>query len=342
MNNTGAQDASPALFPPIPENNTKENVTSLEWMYILIPPYISIITVLGFVLNVFVLMVFCLHKKASTVAEIYLTNLAAADLFLMCFLPLWAVNVHNRFKETLLKEFCTAFYVGIYMNAYCSIFFLVLVSVDRYLALVHPISHESLRRPAYAKVACFCVWIMGFLLSIPLLVYKDVELGHGCSPKYQNVTTPVMIETKVFICSFIIPIIIISFCTINILRALRKRSKNDFNIKKSDSKATTLILCVLLAFMICWIPYFLIQILEYLRESSILTDKGFIKRLEICKQIFPCLAVFNSVLNPFLYVLVGKNFRKKAKELFLRQSNERGTTTGFVSTRTYLTNSART
>uniref|UniRef100_A0A3P9L984 G-protein coupled receptors family 1 profile domain-containing protein n=1 Tax=Oryzias latipes TaxID=8090 RepID=A0A3P9L984_ORYLA len=331
-----ASGASPALF-----SQPDENATFLSWMFTLIPPYISIISALGFVLNVFVLLVFCLHKKPYTVAEIYLCNLAAADLFLTCFLPLWAVNVYNNFQWTLGKEFCKAFYVGIFMNAYCSIYFLALVSVDRYFALVHPLSHETLRTPFHARISCLVVWILGFLLSIPSLIYRDVKPPHGCSLNYQNSTAPVSIESNIFIFSFIIPIIIISLCTISILRALSKRSKR-VNVKKSENKTTILILSVLLAFLICWIPYFLTQILDVFRENKILTDPVFIYGLEICKQIFPCLAVFNSVLNPCLYVLVGKRFRRKVKELFARQNEKRSAITGFVSTRTYLTTSVRT
>lgn len=347
---------SPALFvnpnPTIQDNPNEnatsvermsilnENATFLDWMFTLIPPYISIISALGFVLNAFVLLVFCLHKKAYTVAEIYLCNLAAADLFLTCFLPLWAVNVYNNFQWTLGKEFCKAFYVGIFMNAYCSIYFLALVSVDRYLAIVHPLSHETLRTPFLAKTACLVVWILGFLLSIPSLIYRDVKPPHGCSLNYQNATVPILIESKIFIFSFIIPIIIISLCTFNILRALSKRSKR-VNVKKSEKKTTILILSVLLAFLICWIPYFLTQILEVFHENKILSE-GFTYGLEICKQIFPCLAVFNSVLNPCLYALVGKRFRHKVKGLFSRQNEKRSAITGFVSTRTYLTTSVRT
>uniref|UniRef100_A0A3P9JHE6 G-protein coupled receptors family 1 profile domain-containing protein n=1 Tax=Oryzias latipes TaxID=8090 RepID=A0A3P9JHE6_ORYLA len=327
---------SPALF-----SQPDENATFLSWMFTLIPPYISIISALGFVLNVFVLLVFCLHKKPYTVAEIYLCNLAAADLFLTCFLPLWAVNVYNKFQWTLGKQFCKAFYVGIFMNAYCSIYFLALVSVDRYFALVHPLSHETLRTPFHARISCLVVWILGFLLSIPSLIYRDVKRSHGCILNYQNSTAPVSIESNIFIFSFIIPIIIISLCTISILRALSKRSKS-VNVKKSKTKTTSLILSVLLAFLICWIPYFLTQILDVFRENKILTDPVFIYGLEICKQIFPCLAVFNSVLNPCLYVLVGKRFRRKVKELFSQQNEKRSAITGFVSTRTYLTTSVRT
>ncbi|XP_034714822.1 B2 bradykinin receptor-like isoform X2 [Etheostoma cragini] len=57
-----------------------------EWQSTVVPACMLLISVLGIVMNLFVLTVFCFHKKACTVAEIYLSNLAAADLFLMAAL----------------------------------------------------------------------------------------------------------------------------------------------------------------------------------------------------------------------------------------------------------------
>ncbi|XP_032356600.1 B2 bradykinin receptor isoform X3 [Etheostoma spectabile] len=54
-----------------------------DWHSSVVPACMLLTSVLGIVMNLFVLMVFCFHKKACTVAEIYLSNLAAADLFLM-------------------------------------------------------------------------------------------------------------------------------------------------------------------------------------------------------------------------------------------------------------------
>lgn len=101
-----------------PKNNTNgtncSQIETEEWINTVVPVYILIISALGFVLNVFVLI----HKKPCTVAEIYLSNLAAADLLLLVVNP------------------------GINMNTYCSIYFFVLVSIDRYVAVVHTMSHN--------------------------------------------------------------------------------------------------------------------------------------------------------------------------------------------------------
>uniref|UniRef100_A0A3Q3AS48 Bradykinin receptor B2 n=2 Tax=Kryptolebias marmoratus TaxID=37003 RepID=A0A3Q3AS48_KRYMA len=310
-----------------------------DWTYTVIPVYILVISVLGIVLNVFVLMVFCLHKKSCSTPEIYLSNLAAADLLLVSFLPFHAVSLSNRHNWTFGQAMCKVSYMSIIMNSFCSIYFLVLVSIDRFLALVHPLSYKRIRRSIFAKLGCLLVWILGFLFTLPALIYREL-LQHNnrtlCSISNLSFTTKMTVSSVNSVFGFIIPVFIISFCTIKIIKALKNRLVHGVNAKKTDQKATTLILAVLLAFLICWVPFHLMRFLYLPHDAKIITECKTLRILYICGQICPYLAYFNSVLNPILYVVVGKNFRQKVKELFSQWNHERITTVSHTSTSTNL------
>lgn len=313
----------------------------------MLPVYILLISALGIVLNVFVLMVFCLHKKACTVAEIYLGNMAAADLILVSCLPFWAMNAANKFDWTFANFVCPLLTLSINMNAYCSIYFLVLISIDRYLALVHPLSHGGMRRPKYAKLACVLVWCFGLLLGVPTFVYREVRYfphlkSHICFFNYPNVTVRLLIEWMLMTFGVIIPISIISYCTFKIIKALNNRLIEGFNGQKMEQKATTLVLAVLLVFMICWVPLHLVKFLQTLRDASVLRGCTIISIFKTCSLIFMALAFTNSVLNPILYVLIGKNFRKKVRELFQQYSRNRRATLINTSVRSHLFRSVKT
>ncbi|XP_044023011.1 B2 bradykinin receptor-like [Siniperca chuatsi] len=317
---------------------------SEEWIYTVIPVYILLITVLGIIFNVFVLMVFCLHKKACTVAEIYLSNLAAADLVLMVCLPFWAVNASKRFNWPFGLFLCKVNNLCIKMNAYCSIYFLVLVSLDRYVAVVHTMSLERIRRSKYAKLGCVLVWGLGLLLSVPTFIYR--ELKHNSQSHalcYINTTNTEYLLTEgiLTVFSFIIPISIISYCTVKIIQALNNRFLERVNSQKMEHKATTLVLAVLLAFLICWVPFHLGRIVELLVRAEVLGGCSLINGIKICNQIFTYLAFFNSVLNPILYVIVGKNFRNKVWEVFKQWSIKRTATLNITSMRSTLSRSLK-
>lgn len=107
--------------------------------------------------------------------SIYLSNLAVADLVLVSCLPFWAVNLYNDYHWPFGLFMCKVVNLGIKINAYCSIYFLVLVSIDRYIALVHAMSHGRMRRPKYAKLGCLLVWIFGLFLGSPVIIFRKVE-----------------------------------------------------------------------------------------------------------------------------------------------------------------------
>uniref|UniRef100_A0A3P8TFI0 Bradykinin receptor B2 n=1 Tax=Amphiprion percula TaxID=161767 RepID=A0A3P8TFI0_AMPPE len=315
-----------------------------EWIFTVIPVYILIISVLGIILNVFVLMIYWLHKKACNVAEIYLSNLAAAHLFLMSSLPFWAVNVQKRYDWNLSETLCKLVPFSISMNADCSIYILVLVSIDRYLALVHPLTHGKMRSPFCAKLACVVVWAVCFLLNVPVLIYREVEHYpeqnvSRCFLSYSDQTDKVVSILNVIL-KFIIPIFIMSFCTLKIIQAVRNRLRERFSTQGKEHKATTLILAVFLAFLICWVPFHVFKILDLLSRYNIVGGCEF--RLGWFQQIFIFLAFFNSVLNPILYVCVGRNFRRKVKETFSQISNKRKSTFSLVTTCANLSRSVKT
>ncbi|KAM9341556.1 B2 bradykinin receptor-like [Symphorus nematophorus] len=304
QNNTNADNCSP--------------VETENWIISVVPVYLLFITVLGIVFNVFVLMVFCLHKKPCTVAEIYLSNLAAADLFLMFPLPFWAVTISNNFNWIFGWFSCKFVSLGIKTNACCSIHFLVLISIDRYLALVHPMSQSRMRSPKFAKLGCVLVWGLGLLLGISTFIYSkvgDEECNATlCYPHITTKTEVLLYEGKMILFCLIIPLPIISFCSVKIIQALSNRSMEGVSSQKMEHKATTLVLVVLLAFLVCWVSYFLMRIVVLLWIVGVLRVG---KNLLITwYQITTNLAFFNSVLNPIIYVLVGKNFQNKVKELF--------------------------
>ncbi|KAF7201615.1 B2 bradykinin receptor [Nothobranchius furzeri] len=328
----------------IPSNFSECVFTTNEWIFSVIPPYIMTVSILGILLNSFVLMVFSLHKKSCTMTEIHLSNLAAADLLLVSFLPFYAVYVFNHFNWTFGLAMCKFVNLSILMNTYCSIYFMVLVSIDRYLALVHPMFYERISEKKFAKLGCMVVWILGFIFGLPALIHRDLKPSYNqtfCYLNFPSRTTQLISDTSISLFGFITPIFIISFCTFKIIKALRSGSKEIKSAEKMHQKMTTLVLAVLLAFLICWVPYHLLKLLYLLKDADMLTSCSVFNHLLICSQIFTYLAFFNSTLNPILYCLVGKTFQKKVKELFKLSNQKSNMAINDPSTSTKLYGSAQ-
>lgn len=309
----------------VPLNSSNHSLHE-EWemVYAIIPPYIFTLCLFGLLFNGFVLLVYLIHKDRLTVAEIYLSNLALADFVLLSGLPFWAMNILNEFNWPYGDPLCKLVNSAIVVNFYTSSYTLVMISVDRYLALVKTMEAAWLRRTRYAKVICLLLWIWGLLLSTPVMVHRKVklieELGttacvldytHGSSWKLTH-------QVLLNVMGFLVPFLIILFSSVNIIRALSERKKTSGFHDINDSKATVLVYAVTLVFLLCWGPFQAVILLDILNDVGVLDVACWNHALDIGGQVAVYLAFLNSALNPLLYVCSGQYFQRKVRAIYSR------------------------
>ncbi|XP_067847173.1 B2 bradykinin receptor-like isoform X2 [Heptranchias perlo] len=315
-------------------SNPCPEVLFWDWLYTFQPIYIMVVCVTGLVGNIFVLSVMYLHKSQCTVPEVYLGNLAGADLLLLACLPFWAVNIALRFHWPFGEFLCRCVNSVIYMNLYSSIYLLVMVSIDRYLALVKILGHGRMRSVSCAKLNCFFIWVFSLLMSTPAIIFrKEVYIPElnltACLLNYPNPGLRLKMDAMLIVIVFLVPAAIITFCTCQILNVLKNNQMWRFKQVRKESKATNLVLIVLLAFVICWLPFQLLRFLNIFYQANLLSGCIWLEVIDNGNQIATFLACTNSCINPILYVMVGKQFRKKAKELYTQSTTRRKSTLNF-------------
>lgn len=110
----------------------------------------------------------------KTITNIYILNLAIADELFMLGLPFLAMQValvHWPFGKAICRVVMTV--DGI--NQFTSIFCLTVMSIDRYLAVVHPIKSAKWRRPRTAKMINVAVWGVSLLVILPIMIYAGLH-----------------------------------------------------------------------------------------------------------------------------------------------------------------------
>uniref|UniRef100_A0A8C1LTW1 B2 bradykinin receptor n=1 Tax=Cyprinus carpio TaxID=7962 RepID=A0A8C1LTW1_CYPCA len=302
-------------------SNICNDTVAWIWLSSFQPPFLALISILGVLGNSLVLCVFCLQRKPCSVADVYLGNLAAADLIMVLCLPFWTVTIAQgyqwNFSQLLCKVICTA----ISMNYYCSILFLVLVSVDRYLALAKPMNPSRLRCPKWAKRICVVIWMVGFVLSLPNLLFRRVHFisfieVDACYLEYPHPAWLLQRNITTNFIGFLFPLTIISLCTFHVVRALKNRGLMIQPKVQTERKAAKLVLTVLAVFLLCWTPFQLVRFLETLDYFKLVLGCLWEDILQIGNELATYLGYSNSAINPFLYVIVGSHFRKRAQGVF--------------------------
>ncbi|NXY86014.1 BKRB1 protein, partial [Alcedo cyanopectus] len=320
--------------PSLNQSENKSNSTICpdlnDWwdvVYFIVPKYVDTICVIGTLGNLFVFLIYSLHKGPLKIAETYLMNLAVADLIFLICLPFWSENIRNKFNWPFGSFLCRSTSASIRLNMYTSIFLLVAVSVDRYLIFVHTLNHRGIRSKTMAKGVCLLTWFFGILLSVPAFVFRTVKHFpvwniSACTldfPSPLGVTAERMVVSTVGFTLPSIAIIFLNFSTIHSLqkkaRERRELSRTKCCTKQKGTKATRLIFSVVLTFLLCWTPYHLFVFLDILYQTDVIKGCFWGELLNFGEQFSYTLATTNSCINPVIYVFVGKYFRQKALEV---------------------------
>ena len=311
-------------FPPMAENEA-----AWDLVYAIIPPYIFTLSVVGILGNAFVLTVFLLHRAKWSVPEIYLGNLALADLVMLSLLPFWGINILNDYDWPFGEFLCSAVSLSITINMYTSVFLLVMISVDRYLALVQTMKARWLRRRRYAKAVCAVSWLLGVAVCTPVLPHRKLQYDSeyqvmSCILDYPHDSWKVAHHILLNLVGFALPFLAISFCSINAARALNQRRNNTCSSDRGDRKATALVYAVILFFFVCWGPFHLFTFLDVLCDFQVLQVTEWQEVTAIGNQFATYFAFLNSSLNPLLYVCTGQYFRRKVSAIYHRYERSRG------------------
>lgn len=281
------------------------------------PPLFWIISVVGGAGNLAVVWIYLnFQHRLKTMTDVYLLNLAVADLLFLVTLPLWAAEaLHGwTFGSGLCKVIAAVYKV----NLFSSMLLLTCISVDRYVVIVQATKarNSQLERCRLSLLVCLGVWLLAALLAMPELVFATTaQVG---SQQYCRMVFPPQLgnRTKILTLSlqvsmgFCLPFIIMAFCYAVIISRLLKTR----NFQKH--KAMRVILVIVLVFIISQLPYNGVLVMEAVQASNMtMTDCGDLKRFDTVKQVLMSLAYMHACLNPFLYAFVGVRFRQDIMKL---------------------------
>ncbi|KAM9488826.1 C-C chemokine receptor type 5-like isoform 1-T1 [Clarias gariepinus] len=284
-----------------------------------LPVLYSLFFVVGFLGNMLVLWVILRGAQIKSMTDVSLLNLAIADLLLIFTLPFLAHYARDTW--VFGNVMCTLVLGVYYIGFYAGIFFIVLMSIDRYLAIVHSVFALRIRTKAFGILASTIVWMLAVAASFPELLYLGVEpFGKEivCSayPKTKESHNEVRSAAfiKMNILGMLIPLSIVGFCYSMVLRRLQM-------LRNSKKLAIRLVVVVMVVFFCCWIPYNIAALLKALELKHILTPEcEMSKMIQLMLQATEAVAYSHSCLNPFLYVFVGQKFAKHLTRL-LRQTS---------------------
>ncbi|XP_049321151.1 adenosine receptor A2a-like [Astyanax mexicanus] len=301
--------------PPLSHANV---VVSVNVPYMAAELVIAFLSTVG---NLLVCAAVGLNRKLHTVTNYFLVSLAVADVCVGALAIPCAILTDTGIPRNNLY-LCLLMLSVLIMLTQSSIFSLLAVAVERYVAIFMPFRYHSLMTPRNALLVILVTWVLAFLIGlVPIMGWHKTPPDSGYCFFVLVVDMTYMVYFNFFAC-VLTPLVVMFLIYAQIFVTVKHQVRRiaaergvagggadgAANIKKEMKTATSLFL-VLFLFTVCWIPLHVINC--------------FLLLCPTCPVPLPLLLTAiilshaNSAVNPFLYAYKMKSFREAFKGIFL-------------------------
>ena len=285
----------------------------------------NIIVILGLIGNSLTIIILTRRAMRSS-TNIYLSALAVWDIVvLICTALLIGLDL----PEFVWYRHCVYAYVVSYayplalIAQTATIWLTVSFTVERYIAVCHPLKAARMCTIKRAKVVIYGVSIGATLYNMPRwFEYKAIQYDN---PELGNLSITIVSQTsfvqnpwytQIYFSWLYVPIMcIIPLATLSILNtclvmAVRRSQKQrkDMNVRQSrENNVTIMLASVVVVFILCQVPA-LVYNLAYAIDREYVENESF--GYGVLSVMRNYLVTFNSAINFLLYCALGQKFRR--------------------------------
>ncbi|XP_051962168.1 neurotensin receptor type 1-like [Xyrauchen texanus] len=262
----------------------------------------------------------------------HLASLAISDLLILILcMPIELYNfiwVHHpwAFGEAV----CKGYY---FLRDGCSCataFNIASLSVERYMAICHPFKAKSIMSRSRTKKFISAMWLASFLLATPMLFTMGQRLADNefiCTTIVSSITAKTVLQVNAFL-SFVVPMALISalngVIASQLVRMFRETTQDNriciaggittmLSVAVEPNRAQSLrhgvmvLRAVVIAFVVCWLPYHARRLMFCYVTEWTHTLFDFYHYFYMVTNV---LFYVSSAINPILYNLVSANYRQ--------------------------------
>ncbi|KAM9370513.1 adenosine receptor A2b [Phaethornis superciliosus] len=296
---------------------------TLKTTYIVLELIIAVLSIAG---NVLVCWAVAINSTLKNATNYFLVSLAVADIAVGLLAIPFAITISIGFEVDFHS--CLFFACFVLVLTQSSIFSLLAVAIDRYLAIKIPLRYNSLVTGKRARGLIAVLWLLSFGIGLtPLMGWNKAMSGcpnatnetgtgtgtepHGCfiSCLFENVVTmSYMVYFNFFGC-VLLPLVIMLGIYIKIfmvackqLHQIELMGNSRTTLQKEVHAAKSLAIIVGL-FAFCWLPLHILNCITLFHEEFSKSKPEWVMYMAII------LSHANSVINPIIYAYRIRDFR---------------------------------
>ncbi|KAM6995351.1 C-C chemokine receptor type 2-like [Tautogolabrus adspersus] len=277
---------------------------------VFLPTIYSLVFILGFIGNGLVVCVLMKHRNQTNLTDICLFNLALSDLLFVLTLPFYAH--YAVVGQWIFGDFMCQITAGLHNTGfYCSIFFMVVITIDRYMVILHAHKVAGYRTLRAGIALSVVVWLLSLSVSLPVFIFTRANDSQGLNC-YYNPQSDIWKHYNIFtanILGLLIPMLVMVVCYSRIIPILlNMRSKKNHRVVK-------LIISIVVVFFIFWAPYNISLFLTVLKSKLPGDVCDLEQNLRLTVTVTESFAYTHCCLNPIIYAFVGQKFMRRVLQL---------------------------
>ena len=197
----------------------------------------------------------------------------------------------------------------------------VVIGLNRYIAVCQPLQAARLCTTGHARKQMLCILLFSVVYGLPRFFSCKLTKSSDGS---RNICKP-LLDDKVWyhyfykigcelIFRFFLPFVLLLFFCVRLvthLRAARKQSLGLCGGRRMDTRATSMLVTLLIVFLVCTTPNFIYNILRNIPKHFKFTSPLLRITLHYVSDISDMLAAFNSSCNWIIYFAYMREFRQK-------------------------------
>ena len=277
----------------------------------------SVIILINLLGNGLVCVVVLRYSGMRAPINYLLVNLAVSDMMVAVFIaPQYVLRWTFHHPTGTAGDYMCRFITGgnfIWIGGVMSAFLLVVIAVERYLAVVRPLSGRPRLTTRRLIAVVTAGWMFALLYNFPLFFvvrHKD-EGNQSCLEQWPNKTLAKSFTVACFFVYGVVPIGTMACLYSRVIYKLWKGGIRATQLSeqariRARLKVTKMVVVVSIMYTVCWLPNLVIYMLSQFKPELLGHDSYFYVDYFVVSVV---LVGLNSAINPFIYTLHSSKFR---------------------------------
>ncbi|CAB1315934.1 unnamed protein product [Coregonus sp. 'balchen'] len=267
--------------------------------------FLGVIFLLGFLSNLFVLLVFARFQVLRTPINLILLNISVSDMLVCIFgTPFsFAASLYGRWL--IGAHGCKWYGFANSLFGIVSLVSLAILSYERYSTILcYTKADPSDYKKAWLAIAG--AWLYSLVWTVPPFFgwgsYGPEGPGTMCSVQWhQRSSRNISYVTCLFIFCLLLPLLLMIFCYGKILFAIHGVAKiNQSSAQRRETHVLVMVVSMVSCYLLCWMPYGVVALLATFGQVGLVSPTT---------SIVPSiLAKSSTFLNPIIYGLLNNQF----------------------------------